>query len=142
MSPLAIGIMLIILWALTLTILLTPTRVYKSAFDRVTRAHYRDDRVALQIMLDHLRSFPEQWSISRDGASFPLEGAKQIYLSLDKKEGLEYTLASFGGSARPLNGYFGAEFQKELSYQNNQRESQAVLKKLYPELHDGRLLLK
>lgn len=131
----------VILWLMVMSFPLTPTRMYSNAFDRVTKAKYRNDRAGLQIMLDHLRSFPEQWSISRDSASFPLQGAKQIYLHFDDKKGWEYTLNNFGGRARPLDGHFGKQFVEQLTLENNRRESQALLRSFYPEL-DGTLLLK
>lgn len=128
----------LILWMVIMTVLFTPKGTYSSFLDRLTRARYRNDRIVLQIMLDHLRSFPEQWSISSDAASFPLEGAKKIYLNFDK--GWEYTLDGFGRTPRKLDGYFGKEFGQQLSLVNSSRENEAVLRSFYPNL-DGPLLL-
>ena len=136
----ALVLISILIWLFVMIVLWTPSGFYSSALDRLTKARWRDDRVGLQIMLDHLKSFPDQWSISREGASFPKEGMKQIYLTYDDRSGWEYTLNSFGGKARPLAGHFRSEFVRELTAENNRRESQALLRTFYPEL-DGPLLL-
>jgi hypothetical protein len=134
-------IFILVLWMVLLTALLVPASLYRNTFDKWTKGKYRDDRAGLQIMLDHLRTFPETWSVSRDGAAFPQEGAKQIYLNYDKIDGWEYTLSNFGGKARSLNGYFEKEFVRELTLENNRRESQSLLRQFYPELN-GQVLLK
>lgn len=136
-----VAVIVALVWVLILAALIVPVSFYKNTFDRVTRGKYRNDRAGLQIMLDHLRSFPDEWSISRDSASFPKTGMKQINLFHDKKTGWEYSLNSFGGNARPLNGHFEKEFVTALTDENNRRESQALLRSFYPELN-GQVLLK
>jgi hypothetical protein len=131
----------ILLWALVMAILIIPGDAYSSFFDRLTRGKWRKDRVNLAIMLEHLRNNPEDWSISRDRAAFPKEGAKQIMLEHDRSGNWSYALTSFGGSFRPLNGHFAHEFDKELTRQNNAVEERALLRHFYPELN-GTLLLK
>lgn len=131
----------ILFWAMIMTLLLTPSVVYSNAFDRITRAKWRKDRTGLQIMLDHLNSRPEEWSISRNGASFPKEGAKDIVLSYDgKTKQLEYVLNKFGGDFRPLTGHFAKEFDAALNRENGRRESTALLRSLYPNLDGPKLL--
>ena len=136
-----LGFVVAFVWLLILAVLIIPMSFYKNSWDKITKAKFRDDRAPLQIMLDHLRSFPEEWSISRDSASFPKTGMKQIYLTHDKNKGWEYTLNSFGGNARPLNGHFEGQFVKALTDENNRRESEAMLRNFYPELN-GQVLLK
>jgi len=132
-----------LLWAGAITVLCTPAGNYTSFWDRITKAKYRNDKVTLQIMLDHLRSYPEQWSINRNAASFPAQGAKQIYLSYDKHDNVwKYTLQAFDDGPRKLDGHFGAEFARELNKVNNQKENQALLRNFYPDLDNGVLLLK
>ena len=131
----------IVLWILTMIILLSPPNLWTNTLDRITKAKYRKDRAQLSIMLDNLQSNPDQWSITREGASYPLQGAKQIYLSFNKDKQLEYSLNAFGSTPRPLEGYFGKQFSEQLEFENSRREAQSLLRTFYPEL-DGPLLLK
>jgi hypothetical protein len=91
-------------------------------------------------MLDHLKNQPDEWSISRTSASFPKEGAKQIYLSYDKDR-WTYSIPNFGNETRDLGGHFGAEFGKELARINSNRERDSLLRLCYPN-SDGPLLLR
>jgi len=142
-NPVIIGTILAIIWFLLIAILVTPPGHYRSKWDRLTRAKYRPDRVNLQIMLDHLRSYPEQWSINREAAAFPIEGSKQIYLNYDKNSAKwRYTLNGFDDGPRVLDGHFGIEFNRELEKLNNKKENQALLRNFYPDLNNGVLLLK
>jgi len=133
------GIIIFLLWLITMSYLLTPTGLYTSAWDRLTKAKYRDDRLSLQIMLDHIRTSPELWSVSQKSASYPMEGAKRIYIEHDEKKGLTYSLS--GGNFRPLDGFFGVEFNREITQENARREGQFLLREFYPELN-GQVLLK
>lgn len=129
-----------IIWCITLFVLCCPISVYKNAFDRLTRGSYRHDKANLQIMLDHLNSYPDDWSISSTTAHFPKTGAKHISFDLDRETGaLTYSVGSAG--FRPLAGHFGNEFTKVIRETYAAREKQALLVKFYPETH-GQLLLK
>jgi hypothetical protein len=128
-------------WLFILFLIVTPKSFYSHHFDRLTHARYRKDKTTLQAMLDNLRSFPDQWSINREGAAFPKEGAKQIYISYDRNRQLTYSLSSFGGGERILDGYFGSQFEKTLIEENTRRETKRVLLDFYPELN-GTLMLK
>ncbi|RZK38497.1 MAG: hypothetical protein EOO61_07925 [Hymenobacter sp.] len=132
---------LIIFWIIAFAFVVIPSSFYRKTWDHVTRGHYREDRDNLRIMIDHLRSFPEEWSISRDQAAFPKEGAKQIYLNFDKKKGWEYTLASFGSTPRALDGHYGSIMNNVLLEENNRREKASLVRTLHPNL-EGPLLLK
>lgn len=136
-------VVVVILWLITMSILLSPEGYFRSLWDKITRAKFRDDRVSLQIMLDHFVSNPQDWSISRDTAAFPKEGSKQIYLSFnDNKKHWEYTLTSFENKARPLDGHFETLFVNALNAENSQRERKSLLRGFYPELSSDQLLLK
>ena len=133
----------VILWILVMTMLITPVACYTSIWDKFTKAKNRPDRANLQIMLDHLRSYPEEWSIGRDSVSFPAKGSKQIYLNYDKDRGQwKYSLAAFDGPPRILDGYFGPQFVAEINRKNGEKESKALLRNFYPELNTDQLLLK
>lgn len=92
----------VFIWMLLLTFLLTPSNFYANTWDRITKARYRQDRINLQIMLDHLRSFPDDWSISRDSAHFPKTGAKSVYLNKERDK-WQYSLSSFDSRSRELD---------------------------------------
>ena len=129
----------IILWFILMTFLLTPALFYSNMFDKITKAKYRPDKHNLAIILDHLRSYGDQWSLGSDQAAFPKEGAKQIYLNRDKNRGWEYVLASFDSTPRPINGYFGDQIVNEIAQVNIDRERKSLLRTLHG---DGPLLLK
>lgn len=129
-----------ICWAITLIALLTKGETYKSAFDRLTGGKYRADKDTLQIMLDHFRSFPNEWSVSTTQVSYPLEGAKKYNLFLDSDKGWQYSLESYGGRPRQLTGHYAAEFGKTISKENNTREKLSALRDFYPELSDTLML--
>lgn len=131
----------IILWMMIMTVLLVPKGTYSSLVDRVTKAKWRDDRVNLQIIVDHLRSRPDEWSVSREGAHFPREGAKQILLDYDKTKGWSYALTGFEGRFRPIDGHFEQEIKTEINLLNNKKEGESLLRHFYPEL-EGPLLLE
>jgi hypothetical protein len=132
---------LLIVWIIAIFAIAIPSRVYRNLFDRATQGRYRDDRDNLRILIDHLRSFPEEWSISRDQASFPKEGAKKIYLSYDKtKRDWEYTLSAFSSTPRPLDGHYGAQMSSILLEENNRREKESLARTFYPNL-DGPLMI-
>lgn len=131
----------ILVWIALLTIIATPVSTYRSIWDSLTHARYRNDKHQLTMMLDHLRSFPDDWSVSRTQVSFPKEGAKSIFLTYDKpKDRWEYSLSSFGGDSRVLDGHFGSEFKQQIAIENSRRESVSVARTLFGT--DGPLLLK
>lgn len=121
-----------------MTFLLIPTSTYSSAWDRMTRAHFRKDKENLQLMLEHLSSFPSEWSITRDGASFPQKGAKQVLLNYDHGK-LEYTFNS-SDKFRPLEGHYAKQFNEIITKHINEREKETLLRNFYPELN-GQLML-
>lgn len=129
----------ILTWAGILCILVPDKSFYTSMFDRMAKGKFRDDRNALSIMLGHLRNKPDEWSISRDSASFPLQGAKQIYLNYHNNH-WTYTLSFSGEKERVLDGHFGAQFSQAISQENDRRQSRALMRNLYN--MDGPLLLK
>lgn len=131
----------ILAWVLLLVALLPDKRFYTSLFDRIMQGTTRDDRNSLQIMYNHLINKPEEWSVSRTAASFPLEGAKQIYLNYDEeKKHWGYTIPSSGERERVLDGHYGALFNTALSRESDKRQSQALLRNLYG--LEGPLLLR
>lgn len=128
----------VVLWVIALAILTTPKSVWTSSFDKLTKAKYRKDKANLQLILDNIRSFPEQWSISSDSASFPLESkAKQIYISMNPPS---YSSPMFGDSNRKLDGFFGNEILHALEKENAKRETKALMRTLFPEIDSSRLL--
>lgn len=132
---------MVLLWMTVLIYLILPSNLVKSAIDRLTKAKFRADRENLQIMLQHLQHFPEQWSIGRDQVSFPKEGSKQIYLTRDRgEEEWRYNFNSFDYGPRPLDGHFGKEFKKIIEVENVKRERKALVRNFYPDM-DGPLLL-
>jgi hypothetical protein len=135
-----IAILIALLWVLTIILLALPNRFWPNLWDKVTKAKYRDDRLGLEIMFDNFRSFPQDWSVSREAIHFPKEGMKQTSIMFDEKKGWSYSLNSFGGTSRPLEGHFADLFVKEIAAENSRRESQALLRQFYPNM-DGPLML-
>ena len=133
-------IILILMWTAALIAVAVPARFWRNIFDHLTHGHYRDDKENLRILIDHLRSFPDEWSISRDAASFPKDGAKKVYLNFDNKKGWEYTLAAFDSKPRRLEGHYGSQLGNLLLEENNRREKESLLRNFYPNL-DGPLML-
>lgn len=132
---------MILVWLTILLWLILPSEFAKSVIDRLTKAKFRADRENLQIMLQHLENFPDQWSIGRDSVSFPTEGVKSIYLTKDRGEKeWKYTFNSFDYGPRPLNGHFGKEFAKMIEAENIKRERKSLIRNFYPDM-DGPIML-
>jgi len=137
---LLLAVTVIALWLIVMTVLMLPNNFFHNQWDKLTHGKYNKDKPGLQLMLDHLRSFPDEWTVDKDMASFPAKGnAKQIYLSHTDK-GWEYTLNSRGSKATPLEGHFGREYTEVLAQENARRQSLAFARTLFPDL-DGPLLL-
>jgi len=129
-----------IIWLIAFILLMTPSTFWASNWDRITKARWRKDKINLQIMLDHLRTKPDEWAISREGASFPKDSrAKKIYLTYDKGQ-LNYTLNSFDTKSRVLDGHFGKEFETLIRRHNDNVEKEALLRDFWPN-YDGQRLL-
>lgn len=120
--------------------LCTPKTLIPSIVDRITHAKFRKDRDTLQLMLDHFKSRPQTWSVSRNQASFPLEGAKQIHLIYSEDHGWQYALSSFGREFTDLTGFFKSEFIREINAEASRREQRSLMRSFYPEI-EGTLLL-
>jgi hypothetical protein len=129
-------------WAAILAALVPPKEFYPSLFDRMVKGKTRDDRPALELILRHLIEKPEEWSLSRDQASYPLESkAKQIYLNFDANKGLwTYTIAATGERERTVDGFYGQRFKEEIARENSRRQQRVLLRDLYK--IEGPLLLK
>lgn len=131
---------LIIAWIIFMIILFSPQRFYSDAWDKLRSGRGQPDRINLQIMIDNLRSYPEQWQISRDGASYPKEGAKKIYLSKDRSGDWQYTLDSIDSQPRALVGHYEQQFKDELKSLNDKFEREALLRTFYKDL-EGPLMI-
>ena len=131
----------IILWILILTAILPRKGFYSALLDQLLGGRLRDDKTALSIMLGHLESNPELWSIGRREASFPLDSkAKQIYINYDDDKGLfTYNLAGNGERSRVLDGYYGAKIASLITKENDARQAKMLVRNLYGV--DGPLLL-
>ncbi len=130
----------VVLWTGVITYLALPKDFMRNKIDKLTHARFRDDRNTLQLMLDHLRTNPEKWSIARDAAFFPKEGAKAIYINRMSETSWTYSLAAFGRDSMPLEGYFKSEFVKTIQLHASLMEQKSLLRTFYPHL-EGTLLL-
>lgn len=130
----------IVIWGAIMGALCAPKNLIPNLVDRVTHAKFRKDRDTLQLMLEHFKSRPQTWSVSRDQVSFPLEGAKQIHLVYSEHHGWQYALSSFGREFTDLNGFFKTEFVREINAEASRREQRSLIRSFYPEI-EGTLLL-
>jgi hypothetical protein len=129
-------------WAGILVGIVPQKGYYKSLADRIMRGKLRDDRNALQIMLNYMVNKPDDWSISAKQASYPKEGAKQIMLQYDDdKNYWTYAINSSGERFRKLDGHFGAQFAAYIAKETDRRQSMSLMRTFDPEF-DGVLRLK
>jgi hypothetical protein len=127
-------------WIGILAILIPDKSFYSDFWDKLTKGKHNPDRNSIQIILNHLIDKPEEWSISKSAASFPLEGSKQIYLNRSENGGWTFQINSTGERTQLLTGHYGIQIGKVLAKENERRVSQSLLRNLYN--IEGPLLLK
>jgi hypothetical protein len=135
MSPELVLLMLIFLVMLITSFLVIPIEKYSHFFDRITRGKLRKDHETLKMAIDHLKNYPEEWSISRTSVNFPKEGLKRIVFNLDRSTGWEYNMPAFG-NFRPLNGHFEACLEEIIKKECSIQEREALFRAFHPELNN------
>lgn len=130
-------------WAAIVGTIIAPRNTFKNLADRnIWKGSKTPNKQALMLAINHIKTNTEDWSFSDSSAHFPKEGAKQFAVYIEKNE-VEYYISGFEKATVALDSHFGNVFTSIIQKRSEALKTEAVVRKLYPELvNNGVMMLE
>ena len=130
-------------WAAVVGTIVAPRNTFKNLLDRnVWKGSKTPNKQALMLAINHITTNTEDWSFSDNSAHFPKEGSKQFAVYIEKNE-VDYYISGFDKATVALDSHFGKVFANLIQKRSETLKTEAVVRKLYPELvNNGVMMLE